>query len=146
MMAAARAPGAATIYDIVDVAGSKKCSTSACSVWVMFNAAAARAGRRIVATLLCIAGAAHPTIETLYAESMTRRRSSLHDRRSTGPSLAPLPRLVNPWPPLEILSTDQVERILAAAYRVLEEAGIEIRSTAARQVFRRVARSSTSVR
>ena len=42
-----------------------------------------------------------------------------------------------PLPPLEILSAEQVERILPAAYRVLEEAGLEIRSAAAREVYRR---------
>lgn len=48
-----------------------------------------------------------------------------------------MPRLVNPWAPLEILSSEQVERILLAALRILEEAGLEIRSVAAREVFRR---------
>jgi trimethylamine--corrinoid protein Co-methyltransferase len=38
---------------------------------------------------------------------------------------------------LEILSAEQVERILMAAFQVLEEAGLEIRSAAARQVFAR---------
>jgi trimethylamine--corrinoid protein Co-methyltransferase len=51
--------------------------------------------------------------------------------------LAPLPRLEVPWSPLEVLSTEQVERILVAAYRVLEEAGLEIRSASAREAFRR---------
>ena len=50
--------------------------------------------------------------------------------------MAPIPRLSNPWPPLEILTSEQVERILDAAFRVLEEAGLEIRSTAARDVYR----------
>jgi trimethylamine--corrinoid protein Co-methyltransferase len=54
-----------------------------------------------------------------------------------GPSLAPLPRLVNRWKPLEILSVEQVELILTAAFRILQEAGLEIRSAAARDVFRR---------
>ncbi len=54
-----------------------------------------------------------------------------------GPALAPLPRLTVPWAPLEILTTEQVERILDAAFRVLEEAGLEIRSLAARDVYRR---------
>lgn len=57
--------------------------------------------------------------------------------RNPGATLAPLARLTNPWPPLEVLSAEQLERILSAAYRVLEEAGIEIRSTAALAVFRR---------
>jgi trimethylamine--corrinoid protein Co-methyltransferase len=65
-----------------------------------------------------------------------RRRAQGRATRSGGPSLAPLPRLEVPWAPLEILNAEQVERILAAAYRVLEEAGIEIRSAAARAVLR----------
>ena len=68
----------------------------------------------------------------------SRRREGGRAPRSTGPSLAPLPRLANRWPPLEILSAEQVERILVAAFRVLEEAGLEIRSAAAREVFARV--------
>ncbi|MBV8342482.1 MAG: trimethylamine methyltransferase family protein, partial [Gammaproteobacteria bacterium] len=66
----------------------------------------------------------------------SRRRERGRGQRATGPSLAPLPRLSNPWAPLEILSAEQVERILLAAYRVLEEAGIEIRSSAARECYR----------
>jgi trimethylamine---corrinoid protein Co-methyltransferase len=66
-----------------------------------------------------------------------RRRPASRAPRSTGPSLAPLPRLANRWPPLEILSAAQVEQILAASFRVLEEAGLEIRSAAARAVFKR---------
>ena len=54
-----------------------------------------------------------------------------------GPSLAALPRLTVPWAPLEILTAEQVERILQAAFRVLEEAGLEIRSPAARAIYRR---------
>jgi trimethylamine--corrinoid protein Co-methyltransferase len=67
----------------------------------------------------------------------SRRRERSRAPRTTGASLAPMPRLVNRWAPLEILTADQVERILVAAYRVLEEAGLEIRSVAAREVFRR---------
>ena len=73
----------------------------------------------------------------LEASSPRRRRDSGRAPRSTGPSLAPLPRLANRWPPLEILSSEQLEQILVAAFRVLEEAGLEIRSPAARAVFRR---------
>jgi trimethylamine---corrinoid protein Co-methyltransferase len=54
-----------------------------------------------------------------------------------GPALAPLPRLTVPWAPLESLTVEQVERILVAAFRVLEEAGLEIRSAAARDAYRR---------
>jgi trimethylamine--corrinoid protein Co-methyltransferase len=46
-----------------------------------------------------------------------------------------LPRLRNPWPPLELFTAEQVERILLGAFRVLEEAGLEIRSAAARAVY-----------
>ena len=67
----------------------------------------------------------------------SRRRAGGRAPRSTGPSLAPVPRLANHWPPLEILSSAQVEQILVAAFRVLAEAGLEIRSVAAREVFRR---------
>jgi trimethylamine--corrinoid protein Co-methyltransferase len=69
--------------------------------------------------------------------SRSRRRESGRTARSTGASLTSLPRLTNPWPPLEILTGEQVERILSAAYRVLEEAGLEIRSAAARAVYAR---------
>ncbi len=65
-----------------------------------------------------------------------RRRAGGRAPRSTGPSLAPMPRLENPWPPLELLSAEQVERILHAAFRILEEAGLEIRSAAAREMYR----------
>jgi trimethylamine--corrinoid protein Co-methyltransferase len=66
-----------------------------------------------------------------------RRRERSRPQRVTGPSLAPLPRLENRYPPLEILTSDQVERILTAAFQVLEEAGLEIRSVAARDLYRR---------
>jgi trimethylamine--corrinoid protein Co-methyltransferase len=67
----------------------------------------------------------------------SRRRAGGRAPRSTGPSLAPLPRLTNQFPPLEILSAEQVERILVAAFRILAEAGLEIRSPAALEVYRR---------
>ena len=66
-----------------------------------------------------------------------RRRDRGRAGRNTGASLAPIPRLTNRWPALEILTAEQVERIVGAAYRVLEEAGLEIRSAAAREVYRR---------
>jgi trimethylamine---corrinoid protein Co-methyltransferase len=71
------------------------------------------------------------------APAAPRRRERSRAARSTGPSLAPIPRLTNRWAPLEILTGEQVERILAAAYQVLEEAGLEIRSAAARAVYAR---------
>ena len=71
------------------------------------------------------------------APASSRRRDRGRSQRSSGPLLAPLPRLTVRWAPLEILSAEQVERIVLAAYRVLEEAGLEIRSAAAREVYRR---------
>jgi len=67
----------------------------------------------------------------------SRRRGHGRAPRSMGPSLAPIPRLRNVWPPLEVLTAEQVERILVAAFRVLEEAGLEIRSAEAREVYGR---------
>jgi trimethylamine---corrinoid protein Co-methyltransferase len=64
-----------------------------------------------------------------------RRRDRGRPARSTGASLAPLPRLTNRWPPLEILTGEQVERIVLSALRVLEEGGLEIRSAAAREAY-----------
>jgi trimethylamine--corrinoid protein Co-methyltransferase len=74
---------------------------------------------------------------TSDAAPTARRRDRGRAPRTSGPSLAPLPRLENHWAPLEILTAEQVERILGASFRVLEEAGLEIRSAAAREVYRR---------
>jgi trimethylamine---corrinoid protein Co-methyltransferase len=71
------------------------------------------------------------------APSSSRRRGRERGARSTGPSLAPIARLTNHWAPLEILNAEQVERIIEAAYRILAEAGLEIRSAAAREIFRK---------
>jgi len=71
------------------------------------------------------------------APSSSRRRGRERAARSTGPSLAPIARLTNHWAPLEILSAEQVELIIEAAYRILEEAGLEIRSAEAREIFRK---------
>src|SRR5215472_4831737 len=71
------------------------------------------------------------------APAAPRRRERSRAPRSTGPSLAPIPRLKNPWAPLELLTGEQVERILEAAFQVLQEAGLEIRSAAARAAYAR---------
>ena len=68
--------------------------------------------------------------------STARRRGPARAPRTVGPALEPLPQLRVPWAPLEVLSGEQVERILQAAWRVLEEAGVEIRSSSARDVYR----------
>ena len=69
------------------------------------------------------------------APASSRRRGRTRAARSAEPTLTPLPRLENHFPPLEILTAEQVERILESAFRVLEEAGLEIRSSAARAVY-----------
>jgi len=66
-----------------------------------------------------------------------RRRERSRGSRSTGPSLAPLPRVVNRMPPVEVLTEEQVERILAAAFRIMAEGGLEIRNARAREIYRR---------
>ena len=66
-----------------------------------------------------------------------RRRDEARARKPGETTWAPLPALRPPGPPLEVLSAEQVERILDTAYRVLEELGLEIRSAAAREVYRR---------
>ena len=71
------------------------------------------------------------------APAPSRRRDRGRAARTGSAPLTPLPRLTNRWPPLEILSREQLERILDAAYRVLEEAGLEIRSPAARAIYAR---------
>lgn len=71
------------------------------------------------------------------APTSPRRRERARPHRSGGPTLTPLPRLSVRWAPLEILTAEQVERIVLAAYRILEEAGVEIRSAAAREVYAR---------
>jgi trimethylamine--corrinoid protein Co-methyltransferase len=67
----------------------------------------------------------------------SRRRERARGTRSTGPSLAPLPRVINRMPPVEVLTEEQVERILAGAFRIMEEGGLEIRSDRAREIYRR---------
>jgi trimethylamine--corrinoid protein Co-methyltransferase len=60
------------------------------------------------------------------------RRRGHGTPRSTGPSLAPLPRRIeNPWAPVPSLTEEAVENVLDAAYRILEEGGIEFRSARA---------------
>ena len=68
---------------------------------------------------------------------LARPRRAPDARPRVPASTAPLPRLDNPWAPVEILTAEQVERILDAAYRLLEEDGLEIRSAEARAIYRR---------
>src|SRR5438552_1724713 len=70
--------------------------------------------------------------------SAPRRRDRSRPQRSTGATTSALPRLVNRWAPIEILSAAQVERIIDAAYRVLADGGLEIRSARARDAYRKL--------
>src|SRR6478609_4797776 len=72
------------------------------------------------------------TIENTPTPSPRRRERPV---RNTGPSMASLPRLENPWAPVEILTSEQVERILDAAHRLLAEEGLEIRGAEARAIY-----------
>jgi trimethylamine---corrinoid protein Co-methyltransferase len=67
---------------------------------------------------------------------VARRRS--RTQRSAALVIEPVPaRIENPWSPVEVLTAAQVERIVDAAHRVLEEGGLEIRGQAARDLFRK---------
>ncbi|MFW6077892.1 MAG: trimethylamine methyltransferase family protein [Hyphomicrobiales bacterium] len=64
------------------------------------------------------------------------RRRARPERSRAAPRHAPLPPLDNPWPPLEILDPDALQRIVAAAYRLIEEAGLEFRSDRALAILK----------
>jgi trimethylamine--corrinoid protein Co-methyltransferase len=66
-----------------------------------------------------------------------RRRAGARPRRSIGrlPQL-PWAPLRNPYPPMQLLSLDQIESIHATSLRILEELGIELMSARARELFR----------
>jgi trimethylamine---corrinoid protein Co-methyltransferase len=81
-----------------------------------------------------------------------RRRRS-HDRAATRDAAIPqLPRqaVTNPYPPMRLLSEDQVEAIHDASMRILEEHGIEVMSPRALDLFAQagadVDRASQTVR
>jgi len=65
------------------------------------------------------------------------RRRERPARNRTAATTPPLPRLHNPWAPVELFDADQLHRVLNAAWRILEEGGLEIRSTRAREIYRR---------
>lgn len=73
------------------------------------------------------------------ASNRRRRGKSLKDRAAVQSGLPQLPwrQVVNPYPPMEILSADQVEAIHQTSLRILEELGIELMSQTARDHFRR---------
>ena len=70
-----------------------------------------------------------------------RRRRKGHSPRDRAADEQGLPQLPwqqvrNPYPPMRILSDDQVEAIHQTSLRILEELGIELMSPEARAVFR----------
>jgi trimethylamine--corrinoid protein Co-methyltransferase len=75
-------------------------------------------------------------METPTTPPPVRGRSRARAARGGGDTRPQLPRLANPWAPVEVLSAEQVERIAEAAFRVMQEAGMEIRSRAARDAYR----------
>ena len=66
-----------------------------------------------------------------------RRRSGGRPRRTVGrlPQL-PWQALRNPYPPMEMLSADQIESIHLSSLRILEELGIELMSARARDILK----------
>jgi len=66
-----------------------------------------------------------------------RRRDGGRTRRESSKTLRQVPwrRIINPYPPLEIISADEVEAIHLTSLRVLEELGIELMSGAARELL-----------
>ena len=68
-----------------------------------------------------------------------RRRETGRGRRSTSAPLAQLPLqdVTNPYPPMALLSDDQVEAIHLTSLRILEELGIEVMSTRALDILHR---------
>jgi trimethylamine--corrinoid protein Co-methyltransferase len=67
----------------------------------------------------------------------SNRRGAGSRDRTAAPKLAQLPwrRIVNPYPPMEILSPDQVESIHQSSLRILSELGIEVMSSQALDLF-----------
>lgn len=68
--------------------------------------------------------------------SRSGRRDRARPARGGGGDHAPLPRLTNPWKPVEILTEEQLERLIDAAFGVVEREGIEIRGAAARAIYK----------
>src|ERR1700722_2739773 len=68
-----------------------------------------------------------------------RRRQGGRGRRVDGPRVPQLPwtEVGNPYPPMEVLSADQLEAIHLTSLRILEELGIEVMSSRALGVLER---------
>ncbi len=64
------------------------------------------------------------------------RRRSVERSRSAAPQQLPWREVRNPFPPLDILSADQIEHVHSASLDVLEELGMEVLGGDARQFYR----------
>jgi trimethylamine---corrinoid protein Co-methyltransferase len=73
-------------------------------------------------------------------ENAPRRRDRARAPRSTAFALPPRlpPRIENPFLPIDLFSPGDLERIVDAAYTILERAGVEILSPAARVRYRQM--------
>ena len=67
-----------------------------------------------------------------------RRRQGGRGRRLGGNQVPQLPpqQVINPYPPMEVLSADQLEAIHATSLRILEELGMEVMSARALELLR----------
>lgn len=67
-----------------------------------------------------------------------RRRQGGRGRRLGGHQVPQLPpqQVINPYPPMEVLSADQLEAVHATSLRILEELGMEVMSTRALELLR----------
>lgn len=70
-------------------------------------------------------------------EGKERRRPRAERSRTGEGRYEALPPLDNPWPPVEALDEEGLERIIGAAYRLIEEAGLEFRSVRVLEILRR---------
>lgn len=74
-------------------------------------------------------------MENDSASRTSRRRGAGRGREPSRIPQLPRRRVQNPWPPLPLLSGDQVEAIHEASLHVLENLGIEMMSTRALDIF-----------
>ena len=76
--------------------------------------------------------------ETSTAAPRRRRGKSPRDRQQSSQKLPQLPwrQVKNPYPPMAVLSEDQLNAIHETSLRVIEELGIELMSSRARDLFR----------
>lgn len=70
-------------------------------------------------------------------EQQGRRRSGRRAGSRIEQCAARLPRLELPWKPLDILSDETLQGVIAGAMEILEEAGLEIRSARARAIYKK---------